>query len=246
MSDQRGLVVAVTGLKSEAGLAAGPGVLALAGGGDGAALHRDIKAAALAGARAVISFGVAGGLAPDLAPGAVLVSRSIVTESGERFLTHPLWTRRISAALGGARIADFAGVDSPVADADGKRALYLGAGAHAVDMESHIAARAASAHNLPFAAVRVIADPAGRGLPHAAIVAMKPGGGLALDALALSLLRDPRQIPHLIQTAIDARAAFRGLFRSRKALAGAFGFDDLGEFVLDVPGEDEFGGPLPL
>jgi hypothetical protein len=174
-----------------------------------------------------------------------------VTASGERFFANSRWTRQISAALGGARIADFAGVDSPVADADGKRALYLGAGAHAVDMESHIAARVAAAYNVPFAAVRVIADPAGRRLPHAALVAMKPGGGLALDALALSLLRDPRQIPHLIQTAIDARAAFRALFRSRQLLAGAFGFNDLGsgdlgELVLDVPGEDEFGGPLPL
>jgi hopanoid-associated phosphorylase len=243
-------VVAVTGLKAEAKLAAGPGVLTLAGGGDGEALRRDIEAAAKAGARAVISFGVAGGLSPDLSPGAVLVSRAVVTASGERFVAHSGWAHQLAAALGGARIEDFAGVDIPIASEDGKRALYLGVGAHAVDMESHIAARVAAAYNLPFAAVRVIADPAARGLPHAALVAMKPGGGLALDALTLSLLRDPRQIPKLIQTAIDARAAFRSLFRSRKLLAGAFGFNDLGlgdlgEFVLDVPGKNEFGRPLP-
>jgi hopanoid-associated phosphorylase len=246
----RGVVIAVTGLKAEAALAAGPGVLALSGGGDGAALRRDIEAAAMAGAHAIISFGVAGGLAPDLPPGAVLVSRSVVTASGERFFAHPGWTALLSKALGGARIADFAGVDLPIAGVDGKRALFLEAGAHAVDMESHIAARVAAACNLPFAAVRVIADPAGRSLPHAALVAMKPGGGLALGALTLSLLRDPRQVPPLVQTAIDARAAFQGLLRSRKLLAGAFGFSDLalrdlGELVLDVPGEDIFGGPLP-
>jgi adenosylhomocysteine nucleosidase len=75
-------------------------------------------------------------------------------------------------------------------------------------------------------------------------VAIKPDGSLAFGAIARSLLRDPSQVPLLLQTARDARAAFTALFRGRKMLAGALGFTDFNEFLLDVPAEDVLGGPL--
>ena len=46
-------------------------------------------------------------------------------------------------ALGGAAIADIAGVDRPVAGPAERRALHLKTGALAADTESHVAARAA-------------------------------------------------------------------------------------------------------
>jgi adenosylhomocysteine nucleosidase len=141
-------------------------------------------------------------------------------------------------------IADIAGIDAPVAGHAEKRALHLKTGALAADTESHIAAKFAAAHKLPFAAFRVVADPAHRQLPHAALVAIKPDGSLAFGAIARSLLRDPSQVPLLLETARDARAAFTSLFRGRKMLAGALGFTDFNEFSLDVPAEDVLGGPL--
>jgi hopanoid-associated phosphorylase len=237
-------VIAVTGLKAEAKLAAGPQVHALSGGGDGARLARDLHAAA-ANAGAIISFGVAGGLAPGLAPGSMLVARSISVEDGEPIFADPVWARKLSAALG-APIVDLAGVDLPVADCAGKRALHLRTGAHAVDMESHIAARVAADRGIPFAALRVVADPAERQLPHAALVAMRPDGAIAFGALIRSLARDPGQIPALMQTARDARAAFSALLRGRQMLAAGFGFADFSELVLDVPAEDELGRTLPV
>ena len=119
-------------------------------------------------------------------------------------------------------------------------------GAHAADMESHIAARVAAAHNLPFAAFRVVADPVHRRLPHAALVALKPDGSLAYGAIVESILRNPGQIPQLLRTARDAQAAFLTLFRSRKLVAGTIGFTDFREFLLDVPAEDVLGGPLQV
>lgn len=239
-------VIAVTGLRVEAKLAAGPRVLVMSGGGDGAALARALATAAADKASAIISFGVAGGLAPGLAPGSSLVARSIITESGERFDGDPAWSLRLSAALGGAPIVDMAGVDSPVIDHAAKRALHVKTGAFVADMESHIAARVAAAYQLPFAALRVVADPAERRLPHAALVGMQSDGTLALGAVARSLLRDPRQVPQLFQTALDARAAFEALFRGRKLLAGALGFTDFRELMLDMPAEDVIGGPLQV
>jgi adenosylhomocysteine nucleosidase len=239
-------VIAVTGLRAEAKLAAGPRILVVSGGGDGPSLARALETAAENKASAIISFGVAGGLAPGLAPGSSLVARSIIAEDGERFHGDPAWSRRLSAALGGAPIVDMAGVDSPVVDHDAKRALHLKTGAFVADMESHIAARVAAAYRLPFAAFRVVSDPAERQLPHAALVGMQADGSLDLGAVARSLLRDPRQVPQLLQTALDAGAAFGALFRGRKMLAGALGFTDLRELMLDLPAEDVIGGPLQV
>ncbi len=237
-------MIAVTGLKAEAKLAAGPEVHALSGGGDGVRLARELEAAA-ANADAIISFGVAGGLAPGLAPGTILVARRVMVENGEPIAADPAWSQALSAALGAA-IVDLAGVDAPVADCAGKRALHLRTGAHAVDMESHIAARAAADRGIPFAALRVVADPAERQLPHAALVAMRPDGAIAFGALIRSLARDPGQIPALMRTARDARAAFSALLRGRQMLAAGFGFTNFGELVLDVAAEDELGRPLPV
>ncbi len=238
-------MIAVTGLKAEARLAAGPRVHVISGGGDGARLRRELAEAAALRPCAIISFGVAGGLAPGLAPGAIFVARSVVAGDGEKVHADPVWSRALSATLG-APLVDFAGVDEPVVDGAGKRALHLRTGAHVVDMESHIAARIAADRGIPFAALRVVADPAHRHLPHAALVAMRPDGAIAFGALTRSLLRDPGQIPQLIRTARDARAAFAALLRGRQMLAGGFGFANLGELVLDVPAEDELGGPLPV
>src|SRR5262249_48038930 len=56
-------VIALVGLTFEARIAAGPGVLVICRGGDASNL---LKLALEAGGRSIISFGVAGGLAPGL------------------------------------------------------------------------------------------------------------------------------------------------------------------------------------
>jgi adenosylhomocysteine nucleosidase len=239
-------VIAVTGLKTEARLVAGPRVYAIAGGGDAVGLTRALEAAVAKKASAIISFGVAGGLAPRLAPGSALIARAIISEDGTRYSSDPVWSKRLSSALGGAAIADIAGVDAPLAGHEEKHALHMKTGAHAADMESHIAARIAAAYKLPFAAYRVVADPADRRLPHAALVALKPDGSFALGAIAESILRDPSQIPQLLRIAHDAQAAFVALFRSRKLLARTFDFTDFREFLLDVPADDVIDGPLQV
>ncbi len=236
----------MTGLKTEARIAAGPGIVTLSGCGDVFGLAQRIEAAAAHGASALISFGVAGGLAAGLAPGTKLVARTVIAEDGARYSTDPVWSKRLSAMLSGAMTADIAGIDLPVSGIAERRALYLKTGALAADTESHVAARVAAAYRVPFAAFRVVADPAYRQLPHAALVAIRPDGSLAFGAILGSLVKNPRQVPQLMRTADDARAAFVALFRGRKMLAGRLGFSDFREFLLDVPVEDPVGGPLPV
>jgi len=188
-------VIAVTGLKTEARIVAGPSVHAIAGGGDAAALAAALEAAVARKPAAILSFGVAGGLVPGVTPGMKLIARRIIAEDGTRYDGDPVWSKRLSHALGGAVTTDIAGIDAPLADHKEKHALHLKTGAHAADMESHIAAQVAAAHNLPFAAFRVVVDPVHGQLPHAALVALKSNGSLAYGAIAGSILRDPSQIP---------------------------------------------------
>ena len=88
----------------------------------------------------------------------------------------------------------------------------------AVDLESGAVARVAQAHGLPFAAPRAIADPATRTLPPAALVPLKPSGGIDLPRILLSVLAKPAQIPALIGLARDAGQARGGLVARVKTL----------------------------
>jgi hypothetical protein len=82
-------------------------------------------------------------------------------------------------------------------------------------MESAVTARFAAARKLPLAVLRVISDDARHVLPPAALVAMKPDGGIALGPVLGSLLRHPLQVPSLIRTARTSGKAFRKLLRCR-------------------------------
>ena len=226
-------IVAVTGLVKEARIAEGPGVRAIAGGGRPPALVAALERELARGVTAIISFGIAGGLAEELATGSWLVARAVVTPAG-RLPCDAVWTRLLAERLPGACSADLAGVDALVTESAAKRALHRATGAVAVDTESHVAAAFAAAHRLPFAAFRVIADSAQRGLPPAASVALAPDGKIRGGAVLCSLARTPAQLPSLLRTAIDARTAFRALSRGRRLLGFGLAYPDLAELLLDV------------
>jgi hypothetical protein len=80
-------------------------------------------------------------------------------------------------------------------------------------MESHIAAAFAAQIGAPFAALRVVADPATRALPPLAAKALTPEGDIDQGVVARELLRAPGQIGDLIRTGRDSRAAFVTLGR---------------------------------
>jgi adenosylhomocysteine nucleosidase len=220
-------VVAATGLRAEARIAARTaGVRAVAGGGEGARLARLIEQQIAEGGRAIVSFGIAAGLEPGLAPGTCLVA-SHVLDAGRSHAADATWSAHLRQRLGVARLAAIAGVDHPLATAAAKRTLNAETGAVAADMESHIAARLAARHGLPFTVLRVIADPVERELPHAALAAMREDGGIDLAAVLGSLARNPGQLPALLRLAADARAARAALLRCHDLLGPGLGFGDL-------------------
>ena len=148
-------VIALVGLAFEARIAAGPGVLVVCRGRETADL---LRLAIGAGYRSIISFGVAGGLAPDLLPGDCVVASAIVDYPAVR-PTDPLWSRKLAEMISDARHGPIVGVNSVVSDPADKRKLHAFTRAVAVEMESHLVATLADAHGLAFAAVRVISIP---------------------------------------------------------------------------------------
>jgi hopanoid-associated phosphorylase len=220
--------VAACGLAIEARIAHGANVRSVAGGVDASRLANELAREVARGGQAIISFGIAGALAPGLATGECIVARGVVIPGGFRRCDHR-WTARLSAQLPGARYGDLACSDMPLASVAAKQALYKETLALAVDTESHVAAEVARTHGLPFAALRVIADTAERDLPPAASVALKAGGRIHIAAVLRSLAANPSQWPLLVRTAIDARIAFAVLRRGRRGLG-----DDLCAFDRDV------------
>jgi adenosylhomocysteine nucleosidase len=226
-------IVAVTGLAKEARIAAGRGIRTFVCGGGGAGVNDALERELARGALAVISFGIAGGLAENVASGTWLIARSIVT-SVARWPCDAAWTRLLSERLPGALTVDLAGVDTPVIELAAKRALNGATGAAAVDTESHVAAGLAAKYRLPFAAFRVVADGAQQQLPPLARVALATDGTIRGAAVLKSLVRAPAQIPLLLRTALDARAAFRALLRGRRLLGPGLAYPELGKPQLDM------------
>jgi adenosylhomocysteine nucleosidase len=225
--------LAATGLAREARIAAGPGVRAVAGGGNAPYLADRLDSAARGGASAIISFGIAGGLRSGLLTGSWLVGRAVVDPAAS-WPCDPTWTRSLAERLAGAIVADLAGSDTLVFEPDAKRALHAATHAASVDMESHIAARIAAAHGLPFAAFRVIADPVDRTLPAAASTALRPGGTIDGAAVARALMRRPEQIPLMVRSALDAHAALRALLRGRRMLGSELGYTDARKLFFNM------------
>jgi adenosylhomocysteine nucleosidase len=219
-------MIVVVGLAFEARIAAGPGMNVICS-GDGQDLAGSVTRAITPDCRGLVSFGVAGGLDPNLKPGACVVASAIVS-GNTRMPTDHHWSQQLIKTIPDAVYGILAGVGVPVAEPSAKRALHEKTGAIAVDMESHVVAKVAAAHGLPMAAIRVITDPAMRALPEAVLAAMRPDGTTSITALIRSLMRKPRELPALVQTALDARAARSTLLRGRQLLGPGLGLPNFG------------------
>jgi len=162
-----------------------------------------------AGATAVLSFGIAGGLDPALRPGDLVVASRVRGPRGA-YLADAAWAAALARATG-ARLGIVAGAAAAVATPAAKRALREATGALAVDLESEAAAAFAAAHRLPFAAIRAVADPADGVVPRAALVGLDADGRAAPGRVVLALLRRPGELRPLLRVAADARAALAAL-----------------------------------
>ena len=227
------MIIAVTGLAREARIVAGAGVTVLSCGGRAGLLRESLERAMTKNTDGIISIGIAGGLSPSLKSGDCVIASEIVSE-GQHIPTDAFWTQRLAARLPDAVVAPMAGSQGIVFGPTSKADLFRATGAYAVDMESHIVARFASEHRIPFAVLRAIADPAASELPALVAGAITPAGRVNLLGVLKAVLLDPRKVPALIRTARESKAGFDALLRCRDVLGPGLAGPDGSQFALDM------------
>jgi hopanoid-associated phosphorylase len=219
-------ILIVTGLVQEARIAAGPGMAVICSSSDPQQLRALLTVFDPTTIRGVVSFGVAGGLDPSLKSGDVVVATEVMSGDTRWLAGLSLTEEQIAGiALGRRRVVrgGLAGVEEVVVAQACKAALRSVTGAAAVDMESHIAAAYAAEHDLPFAALRVISDPATRALPALARAAIKPNGDIDVRTVLRGIARNPRALRALVSTGIDFNRALKSLRGCRSFLLGGEG-----------------------
>jgi adenosylhomocysteine nucleosidase len=210
--------ICLCGLAAEARIARRAGFSVMVGAGD-RRRTAELAAAAMADANCLVSFGIAGALSPELRPGDLILSAEIVSAQGS-WRAEEVWRRRLAevARAIGATSDPVLGADAIVASRAGKAAARRRFGASAVDLESDIVARAAAEAEIPFAALRAIADPADRDVPPAALIPLAASGAPAVTRIFAAVLRRPGQVWALAALARETRQALVALERAAPTL----------------------------
>jgi hopanoid-associated phosphorylase len=207
----------LTGLAKEAEIARRISPLVLCSASDparAAVLARELVAG---GATALLSFGIAGGLAPGLASGRLVIGTAVKTDAGKGACDAGL-IARLAAVLPEAAQGLVWGGDVIVDTAAAKARLRRNSGADIVDLESAAVMAAAVAAGLPFGVLRTVADPAAHGLPPAALVGLDAEGRPAIGPVLRALARSPGQLPALIRLGRQSGAAMAALLAAARAL----------------------------
>ena len=156
------------------------------------------------GVRGLLSWGIAGGLCPEAAQGALLIPAEVATPGAGVFAVNP--------GLGGAA-GRLYGSNAIIHEPAEKARLGERHGALGVDMESHRLAMAAHADGagLPVFVVRAISDPVHRHLPEATAHAVDHEGRPMIAKVMLALMRRPADLPGMVRAGIDSNRALKAL-----------------------------------
>src|ERR1700751_743490 len=204
-------VLCTSGLKVEAKIAQAAGFSVVIGAAYGAATA-GLVAKAAAQSDCLVSFGIAGGLAPELEAGTVVVSGEVVSGK-HQWAVEPNYMRRLSdfAHSIGAIRGPVLGATSILATRTEKKHAWTTTRALAVDLESEIVARVATALGIPFIVLRSIADTAQRDLPPASLIPLSADGKPDLLGVLGAVLRGPFQVAGIIGLARETWIALSAL-----------------------------------
>jgi adenosylhomocysteine nucleosidase len=173
------------------------------------------------GAGALLSWGTAGALSPELLPGSVVLPKVIAGATGDLFHADNEWrARAIRCLRDRLAISDYPIAESQtvVAGVAHKAQLFARAGAGAVDMESGVVARIAARAGVPFLAIRAIADAADTGIPSDVLNMFDVHGEWRFSAVVPAVLRRPPVVADCLRLWRDVRAAYGSLRQAARLL----------------------------
>ncbi len=166
------------------------------------------------GATALLSWGSAGGLKPDLSPGSLLLPKTVLAFDRFLYYVDTPWHQRLCERLNGnvdirtEPLVESARVVRTPAE---KVALFRETGAVGVDMESASVAAVAQEARVPFMAVRAVADSADVTIPEMVLNAVDEFGRWNFLKLIQGLAKDPTELLSLAPLARNYRAAQKTL-----------------------------------
>lgn len=178
-----------------------------------------------AGATALISFGVAGGLAPGLQSGTLFCPSCVLDERGHDYQPDPAWRAALLQELQPTPLArvdhgTLLSLPAPLLSVADKAAMRERHQALAVDMESAAIAAVASEYRIPFIVLRAIVDARDDNVPAELHTSVDAWGRPRIQHLLGNLLRHPALLGHLPGLAVRMHKATRAL-RAAATAAGA-------------------------
>ena len=178
-----------------------------------------------AGARHLLSFGLAGALDPHLAAGTVFLAESVLDEAGTAHPTCGPWRERlarVAAARGSVARGVLLSVAQPLLSADAKAQARRNTGAAAVDMESFAIGAVAVRQGVDFAVARVVVDTAADAVPRSVTASTGARGEVNYARLIAAVLGAPQDLAALLRLSRRYRAAMASLrFLGRQGVGPA-------------------------
>lgn len=162
------------------------------------------------GAKQLISWGCAAALDAALQPGNLALATQLIDANQALLTTNNDWLSFTQQKLQQHLTIQSGGLAESktlVASCSEKSRLRERTGAIAVDMESVAVAKVAKHYQMPFLAIRAIADPADMDLPKAISASLNTQGDVELSKLLLFILSHPVEIPGLIKLGLHFQAA---------------------------------------
>ncbi len=154
------------------------------------------------GAQRLISWGCAAALNNTLRPGDMIITNTLIDTEFTRFELKTSWAEKTVSLLQDVLVVhngSLAESKAIVSSSAHKQQLYANTGADILDMESVAVAKVAQQYNVPFLAIRAVADPATMTLPTAVSSSLNAEGQIQITKLLLFLLLHPMELPELIR-----------------------------------------------
>lgn len=180
-----------------------------------------------AGCEALVSWGTAGALRPDLRSGQLVMADQVVDVHGERLIPDRDWAQRVMSRLGTRAevlVAGVAGTDRILNSAEAKQSLGAASAAAIVDMESTELARVAAERGIPLLVLRAVVDEIDMVIPGSIIAATDASGRVNTVRLLLRLLGQPSDWLGVWRLARAFGHAHRSLETAARCLRPDFAF----------------------
>lgn len=167
------------------------------------------------GFNALISWGTAGALAADIAPGSLIIPETVRAGTGDVYPTATKWRNSVINRLRDCPSNIYLGqlADSMhVLTRDSEKyRVRQQTDALAVDMESGAIAETARQNKVPLLVIRAVSDSSTMSIPDSVTRFTGPYGEVRMLRLLQSLVRRPGDIPAMVQLARGFSAAARTL-----------------------------------